>query len=132
MHQRRYVPALDGLRAIAVVAVLAYHTWEGAFPGGWVGVDVFFVLSGYLITAILLEERERTGTISFRRFHLRRALRLLPALAVCVVAAVAIATTQGPGLTTVTTREAAAAALYVSNWWLVATPHAPFGLLAHT
>jgi peptidoglycan/LPS O-acetylase OafA/YrhL len=132
MHQRRYVPALDGLRALAVLGVLLVHTWGDAFPGGWVGVDVFFVLSGYLITSILLAEHGRTGRISFRRFYLRRALRLLPALGVCIVAALGLAETQGPGLTAVTSHEAAAAVAYVSNWWLVANPHAPAGLLRHT
>jgi peptidoglycan/LPS O-acetylase OafA/YrhL len=131
MQRRGYVPALDGLRALAVLSVLVYHTWN-ILPGGWVGVDVFFVLSGYLITAILLDERGRTGTISLGQFYLRRALRLLPALALCVTMAVALAETQGPGLTDVTTKEAAAAALYVANWWQVVTPHAPLGLLAHT
>jgi peptidoglycan/LPS O-acetylase OafA/YrhL len=132
MYRRGYVPALDGLRALAVLAVLGYHTWEGEFRGGWVGVDVFFVLSGYLITSILLAERGRTGTIALGQFYLRRALRLFPALALCMTAAIALAETQGPGLTQLTAKEAAAAALYVSNWWMVATPHAPTGLLAHT
>src|SRR5579862_1099054 len=132
MHRRGYVPALDGLRAIAVLAVLGYHTWEGAFRGGWVGVDIFFVLSGYLITSILLAERDRRGTISFRQFYLRRALRLLPALVLCLAVAIALAASQGPTLRDATTKEAAAATLYAANWWQVLRPHAPIGLLAHT
>lgn len=77
---RGYLPPLDGVRALAVVAVVLFHTLTPWFPGGGVGVDVFFVLSGYLITRILVAELDRTGRISFRNFYLRRALRLLPAL----------------------------------------------------
>jgi peptidoglycan/LPS O-acetylase OafA/YrhL len=73
-----YRPALDGLRAVAVLAVLTYHV--GWIPGGFLGVDVFFMLSGFLITTLLCEEHARTGTISIRRFYVRRARRLLPAL----------------------------------------------------
>jgi len=73
-----YLPALDGLRAVAVLAVLTYHA--GWIPGGFLGVDVFFTLSGFLITTLLCEEHARTGTISIRRFYVRRARRLLPAL----------------------------------------------------
>ena len=75
-----YRPALDGLRAIAVLAVLAYHS--GLIHGGFLGVDVFFTLSGFLITTLLLEEHARAGTIAIGRFYVRRALRLLPALVV--------------------------------------------------
>ena len=64
--RRGYVPGLDGLRAVAVLAVVISHTWAQALPGGWVGVDVFFVLSGFLITSILLSEHDRTGRISPR------------------------------------------------------------------
>ena len=73
-----YRPALDGLRAIAVLAVLAFHA--GWIPGGFLGVDVFFTLSGFLITTLLCEEHARTATISIRGFYIRRARRLLPAL----------------------------------------------------
>lgn len=77
----RRLPAIDGLRAFAVLAVVVFHGFNGAyFPGGYAGVDLFFVISGYLITTILLEEQEATGTISLRNFYKRRALRILPAL----------------------------------------------------
>jgi peptidoglycan/LPS O-acetylase OafA/YrhL len=83
-----YRPQLDGIRAIAVLGVVAFHSRGGAFPGGYIGVDVFFVLSGYLITTLLMAEHASTGRVSFRRFYARRALRLLPALVlVCGITA---------------------------------------------
>lgn len=78
------VPALDGVRAIAVLTVLAVHMQPKIFYGGVIGVDLFFVLSGFLITSILLSEYRETGSISIGRFYLRRALRLFPALALMV------------------------------------------------
>lgn len=83
-----YTPSLDGLRALAVLTVVAFHTRGGIFPGGYIGVDIFFVLSGFLITRLLANEFARSDGISLSRFYLRRALRLLPALVVvcCVVA----------------------------------------------
>jgi peptidoglycan/LPS O-acetylase OafA/YrhL len=75
--QIRYWPALDGIRALAVLAVLGVHI--GLTPAGFFGVDVFFVLSGFLITMLLLDEHRRTGNIRLRSFYLRRAVRLLPA-----------------------------------------------------
>lgn len=90
----RHFFEIDGLRAFAVVAVLMYHvSQQSVLPGGYVGVDVFFALSGYLITAILVAEQEATGAISLRQFYKRRAFRIAPALltmvaiaAVCIVA----------------------------------------------
>src|SRR5689334_23161447 len=82
------VPALDGVRALAIVAVLIYHNYavEGNrhWGGGLLGVDVFFVLSGFLITTLLLHERERSGRVDLRHFWGRRARRLLPALFVLI------------------------------------------------
>ncbi len=81
-----YQPALDGVRGVAILAVIASHTGYSWFGSGFYGVDVFFVLSGFLITTLLLEERAGTGAVSLRLFWLRRAARLLPALlAVCAV-----------------------------------------------
>ena len=68
-----YVPGLDGMRALAVVAVMVYHANNGWLPGGFIGVEVFFVISGYLITLLLIGEHERTGRIDLRQFWLRRA-----------------------------------------------------------
>ncbi len=88
-HDSGYQPALDGVRGIAVSMVVAFHL--GAIPGaralggGWLGVDVFFVLSGYLITSLLLREREQSGRVSMKRFYARRVLRLAPLSVVLVV-----------------------------------------------
>ena len=111
-----YVSALDGVRAVAVAGVLLYHAGVPWFPGGFVGVDVFFVLSGYLITSLLLAERLATGGIDLKRFWVRRARRLLPAafllIAVClVVVAVFLPTEAGR-----TRGDAIASFLYVNNW----------------
>ena len=75
-----YLPGLDGLRALAVIAVIVYHANPAWLPGGYLGVEVFFVISGYLITLLLVAESERTGAIELRQFWARRARRLLPAL----------------------------------------------------
>ena len=117
---QRYVPGLDGLRAIAVLAVIAYHVGVGWAPGGLLGVGVFFTLSGYLITDLLLSQHESTGSLHIMDFWRRRARRLLPALFV-MLAVVAgwvalLQSDQLPALRGAT----AAAATYVSNWWLIA------------
>ena len=75
-----YLPGLDGLRAIAVLAVVVYHANKDWLPGGFLGVEVFFVISGYLITLLLLNESQQHGKIDFRAFWMRRARRLLPAM----------------------------------------------------
>jgi peptidoglycan/LPS O-acetylase OafA/YrhL len=77
---RSYVPEFDGLRGLACALVVAFHVSLEGVPGGWIGVDLFFVLSGYLITSILLREYEREGRMSLARFYFRRVLRLTPAL----------------------------------------------------
>ena len=79
------MPALDGLRAVAVVAVVLFHTWQGSFPGGFIGVDVFFVISGFLITSLLVGERRTTGRVDLPAFWGRRLRRLAPAVVVLVV-----------------------------------------------
>ena len=75
-----YLPGLDGMRALAVVAVMIYHTNNGWLPGGFIGVEVFFIISGYLITLLLIGEHEKQGRIDLKQFWLRRARRLLPAV----------------------------------------------------
>jgi peptidoglycan/LPS O-acetylase OafA/YrhL len=93
-----YVPALDGVRAVAIALVVSFHA-VGLPRGGWLGVDLFFVLSGFLITTLLVEERARSGRISIGAFYCRRALRLLPALVVMLgtfLAVSAITSADGP------------------------------------
>lgn len=92
-----YIPALDGIRAIAVLAVYLLHLAGAYFPGGAVGVDLFFVLSAFLITGVLIAEFERTGRVRFGDFYLRRAFRLLPALLLWLVLASFTAVTAGEG-----------------------------------
>ncbi len=114
-------PDIQGLRAIAVLLVLVYHLWPGALPGGYVGVDVFFVISGYLITSLLLKDLATSGSISFARFYVRRARRLLPASLVTLVVILLAAYAFLPPLQwRDTAEEVAASALYVENWRLAA------------
>jgi peptidoglycan/LPS O-acetylase OafA/YrhL len=86
-------PSFDGVRALAVLAVMTYHL--GLLPGGYLGVDVFFVLSGFLITWILISEHEASGLISYRMFYMRRALRLFPALAALIAVSVVVVLVDG-------------------------------------
>ncbi len=86
----RYIPALDGLRAFAVLAVIAYHLGMQWAPGGLLGVTVFFVLSGYLITSLLLIEWDNTETINLPQFWLRRVRRLMPAIVLVIVCTAAL------------------------------------------
>jgi peptidoglycan/LPS O-acetylase OafA/YrhL len=85
---RDYRPDIDGLRALAVLAVIAFHLWPDRVPGGYLGVDVFFVISGYLITRLALAEADR-GAFDWRAFYVRRARRILPALLLMLVATLA-------------------------------------------
>ena len=113
----RYMPGLDGLRAIAVLAVIAYHLNLGWAPGGLLGVGVFFVLSGYLITDLLLAQQERYGRIRLAEFWTRRARRLLPALWVMLGVVVLWVSIGKPAQMASLRGDVAAALLYVSNWW---------------
>lgn len=115
----RYLAGLDGLRAVAVFAVIAYHLNLGFAPGGLLGVGVFFVLSGYLITHLLVGEWERRGRIDFRRFWLRRARRLLPALFLMLATVLAYVTLFDARALTALRGDTLAAVLYFSNWWYV-------------
>jgi peptidoglycan/LPS O-acetylase OafA/YrhL len=109
---------IQGLRAIAVGSVLLFHIWPSLIPGGYVGVDVFFVISGYLITGLLFREAQATGSISLLAFYARRVRRLLPA-ATAVLVAVAIFLPLLPRARwQETIHEIVASALYVENWQL--------------
>ncbi len=111
-----YSPPLDGLRAVAVLFVLFIHAQFAAFAGGFLGVDIFFVLSGYLITSLLLREYDQTGRIDWRAFYVRRALRLLPALGVTLLLAVLMELHRGNLTTREIARNVFAALFYVANW----------------
>lgn len=113
----RYDPALDGLRGVAIAAVLAFHAGAPWARGGFAGVDLFFVLSGYLITALLLAEQEAAGRVRFGRFYARRALRLLPALGLLLGVFLLASWLASPLPRFVAhLREAAAALFYFANW----------------
>ena len=110
---------IQALRAVAVLLVVLYHLWPLRLPGGYIGVDVFFVISGFLITSHLLSEVGRTGTVSLRRFWARRIRRLLPAASITLVAsAIAMFLVVPPSLWERTAREITASALYFQNWAL--------------
>lgn len=112
-----YRPALDGLRAVAVYAVVAFHAGLAGARGGFIGVDVFFVLSGYLITRVLLDEHARAGRVDLARFYSRRVRRLLPAAVVTIVVTAAATLIVDARLTrTGYVGDARSALLYVSNW----------------
>ena len=114
-----YIPALDGLRALAVVAVLLYHGDVKWMPGGFLGVDVFFVISGYLITSLLLGDWREHNKIRFARFYLRRARRLLPALFLMMGVVALYALLFLPDTVGELRGQSVAALLYVENWYLI-------------
>jgi peptidoglycan/LPS O-acetylase OafA/YrhL len=129
-------PELDGLRAVAVLAVMLLHLpvfGSHRLTGGFLGVDLFFVLSGFLITSLLLEEWRRGGSISLRRFYARRALRLLPALVAVVLACSAYGALWGPRDERKLLWRAGLAALGFATNWLILWDHAQIGKpLSHT
>ncbi|UOQ57980.1 acetyltransferase [Leucobacter allii] len=111
---------LDGLRTIAVALVLVYHLFPDALPGGFLGVDVFFAISGFLITSLLLREYDAHGRISLGRFWRRRARRLLPALALVLLVCTPLALLADRDLLVGIGAQLAGAALFVSNWVYIA------------
>ncbi|MDO7881201.1 acyltransferase family protein [Salinibacterium soli] len=117
---------LQALRALAVIAVVLNHSWPGLAPGGYLGVDIFFVVSGFLITQQLVRESEREGRIRLRRFYLRRARRLLPAATIVLVAVslltIAVIPERQWGAVF---QQIAGSALYVQNWVLLLPGHGP-------
>ncbi len=118
-RNQRYMPGLDGLRAIAVLAVIAFHLGFEWAPGGLLGVGIFFTLSGYLITDILLSQLARRGHIRLGKFWLARARRLLPALFAMLIVVVAWVTIFGPAQPQQFRDAVIANAFYVGNWQLI-------------
>lgn len=116
-----YQPALDGVRALAVVAVLLFHGEVAWMEGGYLGVSVFFTLSGFLITTLLVVERERDGRVAIGAFYLRRARRLLPASILCVALVVSLsAVTDWFAGVAELRRQAIGSLLQVANWVFLA------------
>jgi peptidoglycan/LPS O-acetylase OafA/YrhL len=127
----RHAVGLDGIRALAVAAVVAYHigtTGGGVtMPGGFIGVDVFFVLSGYLITSLLIVEFRNTRRISIGQFYLRRARRLLPALFAVLLTVGVVGAFWLPQMAARLRGDLLAALGYATNWWLIVQNSSYFG-----
>lgn len=125
----RYIPALDGLRTLAVVAVVLYHlnlTWA---QGGLLGVTIFFVLSGYLITRLLLNEVAKTGRIDLKSFWIRRIRRLVPAVVTVVVVTCALCTIFNHVMLTKMRPDILPSLLFFNNWWQIAQDVSYFNAL---
>jgi peptidoglycan/LPS O-acetylase OafA/YrhL len=121
-----FAPGLDGLRALAVAAVVVYHLGPRWLPGGFLGVDVFFVLSGFLITSLLVTEWKRDDRIDIGRFYLRRARRLLPALFVMLSVVVLVTASLAPGELYRLRGDVGAALGYATNWTQIASKQSYF------
>jgi peptidoglycan/LPS O-acetylase OafA/YrhL len=132
VHERESTPIrkiaeLDGVRAVSIIFVLLVHISYGRLSGGFLGVDIFFVLSGYLITLLLLRERDTFGTINLKHFYVRRALRILPALLLACALALVLAPHSNV-LATEKLRALSAVLLFYANF----LPAEYLGDLAHT
>src|SRR5258708_26038682 len=127
---QRYMPGLDGLRALAVLAVIAYHEQFAWAPGGLLGVGVFCTLSGFLITAILISQWSKRGRIKLGDFWLHRARRLLPALFVMLAVVTAGVTVADRARLASLRPAVGAAAGYFSNWYLIARNQSYFARFA--
>jgi peptidoglycan/LPS O-acetylase OafA/YrhL len=114
-----YLPGLDGMRGLAVAAVMVYHANPSWLPGGFLGVEVFFVISGYLITLLLIGEHERTGGVDLRGFYVRRARRLLPAVLALLVGITIYTTLFRRDALGQLRGDVIAALTYVSNWYQI-------------
>ena len=127
---QRYMPGLDGLRALAVLAVIAYHVQFAWAPGGLLGVGVFFTLSGFLITGILISQWAKLGRLMLGDFWLHRARRLLPALFVMLAVVTAWVTVADRARLADLRTAVGAAAGYFSNWYLIARNQSYFARFA--
>ena len=114
---RVFRPDIEGLRAVAILLVVAFHAGVPGITGGYIGVDVFYVVSGFLITGLLIDELQRTGSISFPSFYARRVRRLLPMAALVLVAvAIGMEFFTPPVFRPTVRFDAISAAFYYSNW----------------
>lgn len=118
-HQTRYLPGLDGLRALAVIAIIIYHLNPKWLSGGFLGVDTFFIISGYLITSLLIHEYKHTGSINLMQFWKKRIKRLLPAVLFLISIVLIYTLMFEPNIIKNVKQDAIAALFYVSNWWYI-------------
>ncbi|WP_052255417.1 acyltransferase family protein [Salinicoccus sp. YB14-2] len=119
LQSSRYMPGLDGLRAIAVIAIILYHLNPRWLPGGFLGVDTFFVISGYLITSLLLREYHNTQMIDLKNFWIRRFRRLIPAVFFMTSVVITYVLIFESGIIRTVKEDGIAAFLYMSNWWYI-------------
>ncbi len=115
----RYIPAIDGLRAVAVIAVMLYHLGFRWIPGGFLGVDLFFVISGYVITRLLLDSIQRSGGLDLRAFYMARIRRLLPPLVFMIITTVIFVGLWAPDTMRRLLGDTPFALFGGMNWWLV-------------
>jgi len=115
----RYIPAIDGLRAVAVIAVMLYHLGVSWIPGGFLGVDLFFVISGYVITRLLLDSIQRSGGLDLRAFYKSRLRRLLPPLVFMIVTTTLFIGVWAPDTIKRLLTDTPFALTGIMNWWLV-------------
>lgn len=118
-YKTRYMPGLDGLRAIAVIAVIIYHLNPQTLSGGFLGVDTFFVISGFLITSLLIHEFNETGRIDLKKFWIRRFKRLIPAVVFLLMVLVSYMLLFNLERLMAIKSDVIAALIYMSNWWFI-------------
>jgi len=121
-----YQPALDGLRALSVIAVILYHAGIHWIPGGFIGVEVFFVVSGFLITSLLIDEQHVSGKVSLKQFWIRRARRLLPALFTMLIVSLVAVTFFAKDSAPDFRQDVLPALGYFSNWWQIYFVDTPY------
>ena len=118
-NKTRYLPSIDSLRALAVLAVIIYHIDVNYLPGGFLGVDLFFVLSGYLISSLIIKEYKKTGTLNLYNFYMRRARRLLPAVYFMITVCLLFMVLFNGVLLRKSHLDAVFGYIYSSNWWYI-------------
>ena len=118
-NKTRYLPSIDSLRALAVLAVIIYHIDVNYLPGGFLGVDLFFVLSGYLISSLIIKEYKKTGTLNLYNFYMRRARRLLPAVYFMITVCLVFMVLFNGVLLRKSHLDAVFGYIYSSNWWYI-------------
>lgn len=119
LYNKRYLPGLDGFRALAVMAIIIFHLNPKWLPGGFLGVDTFFVISGYLITSLLISEYYKTGEINLINFWVRRIKRLIPAVLFMLAIVLTYTVFFEPKIILDIKKDIIAAFFYVSNWWYI-------------